>query len=89
MEMLTDEAIAATLRAEPDPQAACSQLVAQANDAGGRNNHHRANRAVRYDGPGTREPKINAAIEERQNRLAAKRRAFNSARRSGGANSRR
>jgi hypothetical protein len=46
--------------------------VAQANDAGGRNNHHRADRAVRYDGPGTRKPKINAAIEERQNRLAAK-----------------
>jgi protein phosphatase len=37
-EMLTDEAIAATLRAEPDPQAACSKLVAQANDAGGRDN---------------------------------------------------
>ena len=37
-EMLTNEAIAATLRAEPDPQAACSKLVAQANDAGGRDN---------------------------------------------------
>jgi serine/threonine protein phosphatase PrpC len=33
-----NEAIAATLRAEPDPQAACSKLVAQANDAGGRDN---------------------------------------------------
>ena len=37
-EMVTKEAIAATLRAEPDPQAACSKLVAQANDAGGRDN---------------------------------------------------
>ena len=37
-EMLTNEAIAATLRAEPDPQAACTKLVAQANDAGGRDN---------------------------------------------------
>jgi serine/threonine protein phosphatase PrpC len=37
-EMLTNEAIVATLRAEPDPQAACTKLVAQANDAGGRDN---------------------------------------------------
>ena len=37
-EMLTNEVIAATLRAEPDPQAACTKLVAQANDAGGRDN---------------------------------------------------
>jgi PPM family protein phosphatase len=37
-EMLTNEAIAATLRAEPDPQVACANLVAQANDAGGRDN---------------------------------------------------
>ena len=37
-EMLTNEAIAATLREEPDPQAACTTLVAQANDAGGRDN---------------------------------------------------
>ena len=37
-EMLTNEAIAAILRAEPDPQAACTRLVAQANDAGGRDN---------------------------------------------------
>jgi len=36
--MLTNEAIAATLRAEPDPQAACTRLGAQANDAGGRDN---------------------------------------------------
>ena len=37
-EMLTNEAIAATLRAEPDPESACTNLVAQANDAGGRDN---------------------------------------------------
>jgi PPM family protein phosphatase len=37
-EMLTNEAIAAALRAEPDPQVACANLVAQANDAGGRDN---------------------------------------------------
>ena len=37
-EMLTNDAIAATLRAEPDPQAVCAKLVAQANDAGGRDN---------------------------------------------------
>jgi serine/threonine protein phosphatase PrpC len=37
-EMLTDEAIAATLRVEPDPNAACTKLVAQANEAGGRDN---------------------------------------------------
>ncbi len=37
-EMLTDEAIAATLLAEPDPEAACTKLVADANGAGGRDN---------------------------------------------------
>jgi protein phosphatase len=37
-ERLTNEVIAATLRAEPDPQAACTKLVSQANDAGGRDN---------------------------------------------------
>ena len=37
-EMLTDDAIAAMLRAEPDPEAACTRLVAQANEAGGRDN---------------------------------------------------
>jgi len=37
-EMVTQEEIAATLRAEPEPEAACTQLVAQANDAGGRDN---------------------------------------------------
>jgi serine/threonine protein phosphatase PrpC len=37
-EMLTNDAIAATLRGEPDPEAACRKLVAQANDAGGRDN---------------------------------------------------
>ena len=37
-EMLTNEAIAAILLAQPDPEAACRQLVAQANEAGGRDN---------------------------------------------------
>ena len=37
-EMVTNEAIATVLRAEPDPEAACKRLVAQANDAGGRDN---------------------------------------------------
>ena len=37
-EMLTNEAIAATLRAAPEPEAACTSLVAQANDAGGSDN---------------------------------------------------
>jgi PPM family protein phosphatase len=36
--MMTDEAIAAILGAEADPQAACTALVAQANEAGGRDN---------------------------------------------------
>jgi PPM family protein phosphatase len=37
-EMLTNDAIAAVLRAEPDPRAACAKLVTQANEAGGRDN---------------------------------------------------
>ena len=37
-EMLTNDAMAAILRAEADPEAACRKLVAQANDAGGRDN---------------------------------------------------
>jgi len=37
-EMLDNEAIAKVLRAEPDPEAACARLVAQANDAGGSDN---------------------------------------------------
>jgi serine/threonine protein phosphatase PrpC len=37
-EMLKDDAIAALLRAEPDPEAACTGLLAQANEAGGRDN---------------------------------------------------
>ena len=37
-EMVTNEAIATVLRAESDPAAACKTLVAQANDAGGRDN---------------------------------------------------
>jgi len=36
--MVTNEAIAGILRAEPDPEAACRKLVAQANEAGGRDN---------------------------------------------------
>ena len=37
-EMVTDEAISATLRAELEPESACTKLVAQANEAGGRDN---------------------------------------------------
>jgi len=37
-EMLTNEAIAATLAAEPAPDVAAKQLLAQANDGGGRDN---------------------------------------------------
>jgi serine/threonine protein phosphatase PrpC len=37
-EMVPDDAIAAILRAELDPEAACTKLVAHANDAGGRDN---------------------------------------------------
>jgi serine/threonine protein phosphatase PrpC len=37
-EMVSKEAIAATLRAEPDPEAACTKLLAQANEAGGLDN---------------------------------------------------
>ena len=37
-EMLTNEAIAATLRSELEPEAACARLVAEANDAGGVDN---------------------------------------------------
>ena len=37
-EMLADEAIAAILAAEPDPERACTTLVAEANEAGGRDN---------------------------------------------------
>ena len=37
-EMVANEAIATVLRSEPDPEAACKRLVAQANDAGGRDN---------------------------------------------------
>lgn len=37
-EMLPDAAIAAVLRAELDPEAACTTLVARANEAGGRDN---------------------------------------------------
>jgi protein phosphatase len=37
-EMVPDAAIAAILRAEVDPEAACTQLLAQANEAGGRDN---------------------------------------------------
>ncbi len=37
-EMLTHDAIEATLLAQPDPEAACTILVMQANEAGGRDN---------------------------------------------------
>jgi protein phosphatase len=37
-EMLTNDAIAAVLRAEAEPEAACTKLVARANEAGGRDN---------------------------------------------------
>jgi protein phosphatase len=37
-DMVPDERIAAALREEPDPAAACSRLVMEANDAGGRDN---------------------------------------------------
>jgi len=37
-EMVTDDVIAATLRAEPDPEQACRTLLAAANEAGGRDN---------------------------------------------------
>jgi protein phosphatase len=37
-EMLTNEEIAATLAAEPSPEAAAKRLVAQANEAGGVDN---------------------------------------------------
>jgi len=37
-EMVTNDAIAATLRAEQDPEPACTKLLAQANDAGGMDN---------------------------------------------------
>ena len=46
-EMLTNEAITATLRAEPEPEAACAALVAQANDAGGADNITVLDRAIR------------------------------------------
>ena len=36
--MVTNEAIAATLGAEPVPEVAAKKLLAQANDAGGRDN---------------------------------------------------
>src|SRR5262245_31883990 len=37
-EMLSNGVIAETLKEEPDPEAACRSLVAQANEAGGRDN---------------------------------------------------
>ena len=36
--MVTDEAIAATLESEAAPEAAAKNLLAQANDGGGRDN---------------------------------------------------
>ena len=37
-DMLDDDQIAAVLAAESEPEAACARLVAQANEAGGRDN---------------------------------------------------
>jgi protein phosphatase len=37
-DMLDDDRIAATLAAEPEPEAVCERLVAQANEAGGQDN---------------------------------------------------
>jgi PPM family protein phosphatase len=37
-EMMTEDAIAAILKADADPETACTKLVAQANEAGGRDN---------------------------------------------------
>jgi serine/threonine protein phosphatase PrpC len=37
-EMVPHDEVAAALRAEPDPEAACQKLLAKANDAGGRDN---------------------------------------------------
>lgn len=37
-EMLTNDAIAAVLRADQDPESTCTTLVAQANEAGGKDN---------------------------------------------------
>jgi len=37
-EMVTDEAIAAMLHDDPEPESVCAKLVAQANEAGGRDN---------------------------------------------------
>jgi protein phosphatase len=37
-EMMTEDAIAAILKADADPEIACTKLVAQANEAGGRDN---------------------------------------------------
>jgi serine/threonine protein phosphatase PrpC len=37
-EMMTNDAIAAVLRADPDPESVCRTLLQQANDAGGRDN---------------------------------------------------
>jgi PPM family protein phosphatase len=49
-EMLTNEAIAATLAAEAAPEAAAKQLLAQANDGGGSDNITLL--IVRFDAPG-------------------------------------
>ena len=37
-EMVADDAITAILKADADPETACTKLVAQANEAGGRDN---------------------------------------------------
>jgi PPM family protein phosphatase len=59
-EMVSDDAIAAVLAAEVDPEAACKKLVAQANDAGGRDNITVL--IVRFDQPN---PESGAAVTPR------------------------
>jgi PPM family protein phosphatase len=46
-EMVTNDTIAATLDAEPTPELAAKQLLAQANESGGRDKHHAVDRALR------------------------------------------
>lgn len=48
-EMLSNDQIVATLSAEAEPEAACRRLIAQANDAGGRDNITAI--VVRFDAP--------------------------------------
>ena len=56
-EMLTNDVIASTLRAEVDPEAACRTLLSQANEAGGRDNV--TVMIVRFDPAAVGEPSSN------------------------------